>query len=267
MKRSVKESVKENMPFFQTAWLALNPWRYDEAGDRSMGNILKYFFSFVFIVFVLAILFMLPTIASFVSNQMSHFDKLEVKFTTEMNSPVVFPENDPFITLDTREAEAELKEGRFLVTDENLYSKQYITGKVTKTDLGEYKNLLNNEGIVILLMLLMLPSLLFLFYLAYTIKILIVVLLVSVVTFVIARVIRFDLGFLDTLKMSLLAATPMIIIDLIRLPFNLNVYYAQYVAFLVFLIVGVIKTGSFEGPGGRKKHGKRQGYIDLGKNM
>jgi hypothetical protein len=266
MKRSVKESVQETVPFFQTAWLALNPWRYDEAGDRGMGSIFKYFFSFVFAVFVLAIILMLPAIASFVDNQMSHFDELKVTFETEMNSPVVFPENNPFVTLDTRKEEGTLKEGRFLITDDYLYTKQYFTGKVTQHDLGPYKNLLANEGIVIFLLLLTVPSLLFLFYVAYTIKVLLIVLLATIIAFVVARVVKFELPFLDAMKAGLLAATPMIIIDLVRLPFGFNVYYAQYIAFLVFFIVGVIKIGEFEG-GGRRRSGKRRGYIDVGKRL
>ena len=95
--RSVKESVKESRYFFRTLWLALNPWRYEEAREKGTGKMFKYFFSFVFLAFVIAIVLMLPAIGTFVDRQMSHFDNLEVRFNTSMNSAVVFPENDPFV--------------------------------------------------------------------------------------------------------------------------------------------------------------------------
>ncbi|MFC1742244.1 hypothetical protein ACFL3V_06945 [Nanoarchaeota archaeon] len=267
--------MKESVPFFRTIWLALNPWRYDEMSDRELGSISKYFFSFVFVAFVLAIVLMLPMIASFVNNQMSHFDVLEVKFNTSMNSAVVFPENDPYVTIDTREAEGKLKEGKYLITDEYLYRKAFITGKIKQEALGPYKDLAANEGMVVALLLLMAPSLLFLFYVSYTIKILLVVLLVSLISLVVTRVMKFEVDLVDTLKTGLLAATPMIIIDLVRLPFGVNVYFAQYIAFLIFFIVGIVKVGSFEGfrpksikPKRRKIRRSGKGkYIDMTKNI
>jgi hypothetical protein len=263
----MKEKMKESIPFFKTIWLALNPWRYDELGEKPTRSVFKYFFSFVFMAFVLAILFMLPAIAGLVTNQMDHFDVLEVKFNTTMNSPVVFPENNPYITLDTRKEEGKLKEGKFLITDDYLYRKKMFTGKVAREPLGPYKNLLANEGMVILLLLLMMPSLLFLFYIGYAIKVLLVVLIAAVLGLVLGRIIKFELQFVDALKAGLLAATPMIIIDLIRLPFALNVYFAQYIAFLIFFIVGIIKVGEFEGASPRRRKGKKGRYVDLTKRV
>jgi hypothetical protein len=262
---TMKDSMKETVPFFKMAWLALNPWRYDELGDKSTGKVFQYFFSFVFLAFVAAILLMLPAIASFANNQMSHFDVLQVKFNTSMNSPVVFPENDPYVTIDTRKSEGKLKEGKFLITDDYIYRKT-LTGRVAREDAGDFKDLLANDWMVLVLLLLVMPSLLFLFYIGYAVKVILVVFLVTVLSIIITRVAKFDILFVDTLKTGLMAATPMIIIDLIRLPFGLNVYYAQYIAFLIFFIVGTIKAGEFEGVRPRKKrHGKRKGYVDLGK--
>ncbi|MBN1544512.1 DUF1189 family protein [Candidatus Woesearchaeota archaeon] len=260
----MKEAVKESVPFFKTIWLALNPWRYDEAKDRGTGNILKYFFSFVFLAFVLAIILMLPAIANLVTTQMSHFKVLEVKFNTSMSSPVVFPANNPFVTIDTRKSEGDLKQGKFLITDDYLYTKN-VFGGVRKDALGPYKNLTQNEGIVIAALLMLLPSLLFLFYVYYVLKVLMIVLIATLLGFVIARLVKFELTCLDALKAGLLASTPMIIIDLVKLPFNFNVYFAQYIAFLMFFIVGVIKIGEFEGSGGRSR--KKGRYIDLGKKI
>ena len=213
---------------------------------------------------------MLPAIASFATNQISHFDTLQVKFNTSMNSPVVFPQNNPYVTIDTRKAEGTLKEGKFLITDDYMYRKG-IFGKVQREALGPYKDLGSNQWIVVALLLLMTPSLLFLFYIAYAIKLLLVVLLATIIAWIVGRIAKFDILFSAGLKAGLLAATPMIIIDLIRLPFALNLYYAQYVAFLIFFIVGVIKMGDFEGgsSGGLRKRKKSRGskgkYIDLTK--
>lgn len=263
----MKEEVKKSLPFFKTIWLALNPWRYDKLQERGTGSAFKYFFSFVFLAFVVAIVLMLPAIASFANNQISHFDVLEVKFNTSMNSPVVFPENNPYITIDTRKAEGTLKEGKYLITDDYMYRKG-IFGKVQREALGPYKDLGANDWIVVVLLLLMTPSLLFMFYIAYALKLLLVVLLAAALAWLAGRLLRFELPFTDAIKAGLLAATPMIIIDLIRLPFALNLYYAQYVAFLIFFVVGVIKLGDFEGGSGRtrkrKKKGRSKGgYVDL----
>jgi len=264
----MKEQIRESVPFFRTIWLALNPWRYDEVRERTTGNAFKYFFSFAFLVFVLSIIFLLPTIGGFVNSQLKHFDKLEVSFNTSMNSPVVLPGNNPYITIDTRKSEGQLKEGMFLITDDYLYMKPFF-GSVTKERLAPYKNLAENEGTVIILLLLMLPSLLFLFYIGYAIKLLVIVLLATMIGFVITRIAKFDVDFLNALKAGLFAATPMMIIDLVRLPFGLNVYFAQYIAFLVFFIMGIVKVGEFgERKGSSGRHKSRKGeYIDLGRGI
>ena len=261
----MKEAVKESMPFFRTIGLALTPWRYDEVGERTTRNLLKYFFSFVFLAFIVAVLLMLPAIAGLVTNQMSHFSVLEVSFNTSMKSPVVFPENRPFVTIDTRTSEGQLKEGRFLITDDYLYMKG-IFGGVQKESMKSYKNLTANEGMVIFLLVMMMPSLMFMFYIGYAIWLMAIVLIAALLGFVIARVAKFDIPFLDAIKVGLLSATPMIIIDVIRLPLNLNVYFAQYIAFLVFFIVGIIKAGNFEGSRSSKRSNKGK-YIDLTKNI
>ncbi|MBW2963837.1 DUF1189 family protein [Candidatus Woesearchaeota archaeon] len=263
------KELKESLPFFKMIWLALNPWRYDELHERTTGNVMKYFFSFVFVVFVLAIVLMLPAIASFANNQMSHFDTLEVKFNTSMNSPVVFPENNPYVTVDTRKSEGTLKEGKYLITDDYIYMKT-IFGGVRSEKLGGYKNLLANDWMVLVILLLLMPSVLFLFYIGYVIKLLLVVLLAAILGLVITRIAKFDITFGGAVKTGLMATTPMIIIDLIRLPFALNLYYAQYIAFLIFFIVGIVKIGDFEGSRPHKhKSGKRKGggYIDLTKKI
>jgi hypothetical protein len=255
--------IKESVPFFKSIWLALNPWRYDELKDRGTGMVLKYFFSFIFLAFILAVIVMLPAISGIVSRSMGHFDTLAVSFNTSMNSAAVFPEKSPYITLDTRTSEGKLKEGRFLITDDYLYWKQYITGEVNREPLGQYKNLLANEGLVVALVVLMAPSLLFLFYILYAIKVFLIVVLATILCFVITRLARFDVPFLESLKVAMMSATPMIIIDLVRLPLGLNVYYAQYIAFLIFFIAGTIKAGEFEERKGRGKHRGKGGYIDL----
>ncbi len=265
MKGSVKESMKETLPFFRTIWLALNPWRYDEARETGTGKVFKYFFSFVFLAFVIAVLLMLPAIGSIVSEQLDNFKTLTVSVDTEMEKPVVFPEKRPYIIIDTREPEAMLKEGKILITGDNMYTKG-LTGKVDKHPLGPYKDLLANEVVLIIAILLMLPSLLFLFYIGYAIKLLLVALLAAVLGFIIGRIIKFELLFKDALKTGLLAATPMIIIDVIRMPFGLNVYGAEYIAFAIFFIVGAIKIGDFEGGGRRRSRKPGKGrYIDLTK--
>ena len=257
MKGSVKESVKETIPFFKSIWLALNPWRYDELRDKRMRVVFKYFFSFVFLVFVLSIVFMLPTIGGFVNKQLSNFEKLEVSVNATMKNAMILPENNPVVTVDTRKEEGKLKEGRLLITDKYLYVNYPFRLTVERYEIGSYKDLLVNQGIIVSVLLLMLPSLLFLFYMVYAIKVLFIILLATIIGFVISRVAKFEILFGDTLKTGLFAATPMLIIDLIRLPFGFNVYYAQYIAFLIFFIVGMIKVGEFEGRGHRKTHKKK----------
>lgn len=266
----LNESVKKSLPFFRTIPLAVMPWRYDRLKEKSAVGCFKYFFSFIFLAFVIAVVLMLPTIANFVDSQMSHFDTLAVSFDAKMNSAVMFPKNNPIVTVDTSLKNTTIKEGRVLITDDYIYKKSLL-GRITQEPVGAYKNLLANENMVIFILLLMLPSLLFLFYLAYAVKTLFIVLLAVLVGFVVTRLVRFDVSFKETLKIALLSSTPMVIIDLVLLPFNLNIYFAQYAVFLLFFIIGIVRSGDiarggeFGGSRNKRSYSSGGNYIDLTK--
>ncbi len=253
------------IPFFKTLGLSLLPWKYAELKEKSMRSVFGYLFSFVFLAFFISIIIMLPVIGSFVSTQMSNFEKLEVSFNTTMKKEMSIPQNDPFVTVDTRKSTGKLEEGRFLITDDYMYVKG-VMGDIDKYALKEYKNLLNNEGIVVLLLLLLLPSLLFIFYLAYAIKILLIIMLAAAVAFIIARIAKFEITFGNVFRASVFSTTPMILIDIINLPLNFELFYAQYFVFVLFLVIGVIKMGDFEGTHHIHKAGKK-GYLDLSKEI
>jgi hypothetical protein len=258
--------------FFKDVWLALNPWRYDEVPDRTGKETFRYFFGFLFLMFVIALLLFIPAIASFVGNFMDHFEVLELKANTTMKSALLIPEERPMVTIDTRISEGELTEGKVLITDDYVYSKKPWSSKVVRSPVGDYNDLLENQWFLTLLLIMLLPAMLFLFYILYAIKALLIILLATLVAFIVARLSRFEVSFADGFKCGLLAATPMIIIDMLTVPFRLNTYGAPYIAFAIFFIVGFIKAGNFEGhsrsrpsrhKSKRGRGGGKGGYIEL----
>jgi hypothetical protein len=256
-KSSEWNSQKE---FLRTIWLALNPWRYDELKERGMVNLFKYFFSFVLVVFVISVLMMTPTIVGFVDNSLAHFNELSIDINTSMNSPLLIPSENPLVTIDTRQSEGTLNEGRMLVTDDYIYTKTPF-GKVKQTGSGQYKDILGNEWFLVGLMIMLTPSLLFIFYLGYVIKILLIILLAAILGVIVSRFIRFEVYFRDLFKVGLIGSTIMIIIDMIRLPLGLNLYYSQYLVFLIFFVIGMVRIGEFEGSRGKKQ----SKYVDMSK--
>ena len=251
--------------FFKTVWLALNPWRYDEVQDRTGKETFKYFFGFLLLMFVIALLLFIPAIASFVGNFMDNFEVFELNTNTTMTSALLIPEEKPVMTIDTRISEGELTEGKLLITDDYVYKKSLFSSKVTRSPVGDYNNLLENQWFLTLLLVLLLPSMLFMFYILYALQALLIILLATIIAFIVARISRFEISFADGFKCGLLAATPMIILDMITTPFRLNTYGAEYVAFAVFFIVGFIKAGSFEGSAPRSKHRRKSGKRRKGK--
>ena len=258
--------------FFRTVWLSLNPWRYDEVHDRTGKSLSAYFFGFMLLMFVIALLLFIPAIASFVNGFFGHFEVFDVDTNTSMKSALLIPEDKPVLTIDTRISEGELTEGRMLITDDYVYKKMLFSSDIHRSRVGEYGNLLENQGFLTLLLIMLLPSLLFVFYILYAVKVLLIILLANILAFVVARISRFEISFGAGFKCGLLAATPMIIIEMLTVPFRLSTYGAPYIAFAVFFIVGFIKAGSFEGgspkSGNRRRSGKhsrgsKDRYIEL----
>ncbi|MBI4739086.1 DUF1189 family protein [Candidatus Woesearchaeota archaeon] len=278
--------MKRSIHFFKTIGTSLNPSSYGDLIERSNKSAFKYYFSLIYLAFIVSVLIFLPFIGQIPNKldaALSHFDQLEVNLKTEMNSRLVIPfAGSPLITIDTRIDEAELTQGKVLVTDKNVYYRPRLWGKqnVVQEKISKYENLLQNKENTIWFLtsviFLMMPTLVFLLYAAVAIKGILLLALELFVALVITRIARFYIGFNELLRIAIYSATPGVVLFLVLHPLYYYVAPEQWVRYvakfvplavsLLYFIVAVKSNGVRETPkqrNQRKRKGKGAEYVEL----
>lgn len=267
-----KEVLKKTLPFFKAILYSLNPSKYEELIERRFKDIAKYFLSIIFLAFIVSVILMTPKVGVMIDEKLSGFESIDMSINATMQNPVVlFPNSLFFTTVINTNAKkvntSSLNKIENVVTNDYLYHKKLISRKVIVSSVDNLKELKNNKGILLTLIILMLPSLLFLFYLYYLIKILLFILIATCIALIVCRVSRLIISFFEILKIGLFASTALIIIDVLRLPFDFSIYYAQYIVFLVLFIIGIVSIAEFEDKNTRKSHKRKKRkkeYIEFG---
>ncbi len=222
------------------------PWKYDEIHEKHGWSLFKYFLLLVLAGFLVCLILFLPTVYSSVNGQMDYFKEFTVNVNTTMSRPVYLPYGNPLMVVDTRDKHVKPAGEYLLLTEDDFYVKKPFFMGTQKIDSSDFKDLTDNKGLVTFLILLMLPSLLLMFYVYYLIKTFLVLVLATIIGLVVTRLVKFDITFADLWKVGLLAVTPMVIIDFLRFPFGLFIFWAQYIVFILFFIFGIVKAGDFQ---------------------
>ncbi|MBT7902842.1 DUF1189 family protein [Candidatus Woesearchaeota archaeon] len=269
--------MKQTIPFFKTIAKSFNPLEYDELSDTSNKETTKYFFSYLFLGFVLLVLLLIPTFVSLtgqLESEFSKFDKLSLNIEHQMNEEAnIEIAGRHLFRIDTRAKELNLTSETFLITSSYLYKENYkfpFSNEVKQIKLGEYKNLVDNKSFVSQLLtiisVLLMPSLLILGYGYLVIKYALIIIIASGLALILSRVLKFDITYLEILKICVFSTTPLILLDIIRVAFNFNFYYLNYAVYAIFVILGIGITGEFEERGVKKKRLKRRhkkDYVEI----
>ena len=96
-----KLNLKNNLLFLilKRVYNSANPTEFEKLTHKSIAKAFRHTFFVLFICFIVMSVLALPKIISLKSNlenKFSHFDKLTIDITAEMNSPLVFTENQGF---------------------------------------------------------------------------------------------------------------------------------------------------------------------------
>lgn len=237
--------------FFQTMLESLNPSAYEKLGQKKLTSSINYFVSMVGFFFIVMCLLFLPLAVKLpdrIQDELGKFNTLDISINQSMNAPIMIPEGDPTVTIDTTVAHKDLPEGNILFTKGGIIYRFLPFTKpqmIVKTD-----DLLNKKDqlskILSVMIIAMMPSILVAAFLFSLLKYLLFIILAVLIGFVIARIARFGVTFAEMVKVAMFAATPMIAIAMITKPFVPFAYYIEYIVFLIYLILGAIKVGGFE---------------------
>ncbi|MFQ5474230.1 MAG: DUF1189 family protein [Candidatus Nanoarchaeia archaeon] len=280
--------MDQNKNFFKTLLKALNPSAYDELSERRASEAVKYFFSYIFLAFMIIILINIPFMLgapAYINKQLGKFDRLELTVDAEMNKPVSVTDRTPKLLIDTRYQEynfSNFPEEKYIITDSYFYakkpfsafSKRPLEKQYEAFKMGTFKDVLKNSQwyskLLIWMLILMMPSLLVIGYIYIALKYLLIILAAAFVGMILSRIFRFSITFPRLLKVGLYAITLPILLELIGMMFDFNQYYLHYLLFIAAFILGAIRAGDLEEihprrhrpkVGGKKR--KMKDYVEI----
>jgi len=229
-----KEKIKDakehlvkgvNPAFWKSVILTLHPKSYSELSSRSVRKGFTYLLALLFASFIIMSVISLPNIINlpgYIDNELSKFSKLNISIDAEMDSPVKLTKDDPQIIIDTTGTNTELGEEKLLITEDNIYYRPYAFAKTY--NLSEFKDLTQKKdeisNLLTVAALLLIPTILLTSYVMFFIKYAITILVASLLIFLTARIIKKDISIKRSLNTALYAATPIILIEVIFIPFN-----------------------------------------------
>jgi len=214
-----------NPTFWKKVAITLHPKSYSELSSRSIRKGFMYLIALLFASFIIMSIISLPNIINFpdyVEGELSRFDKLNITIDAEMSSPVKLTREDPQIIIDTTGKSTELGEEKLLITNESLFYRPYA---LTKTyNLSEFKDLTEKKEevskLITLFAILLIPTILITSYIMFLIKYAVTIVVASLLILIIGRIAKKDLGFKRSINTALYAITPVVLIEVIFIPFN-----------------------------------------------
>lgn len=257
--------------FSQTVMHALNPKHYTHFTHVSLKDAFGYFLTLILVTFFAMSILWIPSLLALpetLTTEFEKFNELSIEIMYDQREPVVLTKDYPLITIDMKNEYDDIEEGLILITKDTTFYRFLPYGGSNK--ISDSENLLENSDemskFLAVVAFMAVPMVMAYAYIYFVIKYTVVVALLGLIGFVLARVVKFDISFADTMRASLFGATPMILLGMLTKPFIPSVGYLDYIVFVVYLVLGCLVLGEFEAD---PIEGKKTAKIDLenvGKN-
>ena len=236
--------MQKTKNFLKTVLMTLNPYNLERLSERVKRHATGYFFSIVFLGFIIMALIFLPQVGFFKSSMqkdIDNFKHLNIDIDYETSEPVRLLRG---IVVDSGENVSGTK-AKMLINKEMVYYGKFF--KTKSINMSEYKDVKEGkEGISKIfstILILILPMLAVLLYIYFAIKFLIVIFVLGGIVYLIARGVKYELSYRETMTIAAYATTLMVLIEMIAFGIGFKTYGIQYLIFIVYLIIGCLKTG------------------------
>ncbi len=237
----------------------LNPDAYDKlCREFSLLGAWKQFFFNYSILFALMLLLFVPAVllgAAGLQAKLAGFDAFTLGGNFSASEPVVLLRT-PDIVVDLT-GDAAMTNEEVLFTKEGVSWKPWLLFGETSRTWDEISDLTGaSRGALFLFLLFLAPSLAFWAGTLFLVGYLLIAIVASIFAFTLPRVWRHKVPYATALKLCLFAATVMMAVELLLLPFYRN-WWLPVLLYVVFLAIGIALVGDRELSGGKGKDAKK----------
>jgi hypothetical protein len=234
VKSKVAKTIRPN--FWRKVIRSLNPPNYADLSEIRIRRGASYVMGVLLAAFIIMVIISLPKITAmpgYIESELSKFDKLNISIDIEMSAPISFTSEDPQIIIDTENNRTEMGSEKLLITDKYIYYRPY--GRTKEQNISELEDLTAKKveisRLITLLIVILMPTILIILYIMSLIKYAITIAVVALLLYIVLRIAKKNLGIRKSINTAIYASTPMILIEVIFIPFN-SKYLVQMFQFM-----------------------------------
>jgi len=239
--------MKKVIGFHRTFFQTLFPKNYEDFSESKIKNTFNYYATLIFTSFVVMLILLIPVAIQLPDKIESEFENIEeltfnIEFKTE--KPIMIPDKNPILLINY--ANNTPSQSAKVIINNNIIYAGLLMKKFTK-DLREYKDAKKNPGpvsnIVAFILILMLPTLLLIFFFYLFIKFSLVILVATLVGMILAMIMKYRVETKKIFNSAVYGSSLTVLLDLILFALGISLYYIQYLPLLIYVIVGIQKSG------------------------
>ncbi len=222
-KNRVTDTIRLN--FWKKVLLAMHPRQYSELSARSLKSGIVFILSLMLASFIVMALVSAPRLLSmnsYIESELSKFSELNISISAKTSEPVMIAGEDPQIIIDTSITSPEMGSEKALVTEEFMVYRPY--GRQRVINFSEFKDITAKKSeasrLIVFIFILLIPTLFITAYAMLLAKYAITITAFALVLFAGVRIAKKDLGIKKALNTAIYAATPMIFLEIVLMPFN-----------------------------------------------
>ncbi len=222
--------------FFTILLQSITPSGYRKLRDIEPLKAASYVIVLVLFSMLLKMVFAIPLAIDMydsMQNASSKFSKASFQGALKTNEPILIPEKNPLIQIDTS-PEAKRVGEVFITGKEVIYGKIDSPSSVAFPDFSEAAAKEEVKKGVLLLVALIMPSVIILLFLGVVIKAALIALIMGTIAFSIGSYRKMSQSYPSALALALYSTTAMVLIEAAAIPLRLGSYL-----FPIFSILGM----------------------------
>jgi hypothetical protein len=211
--------------FWRKVMFALHPKSYSDLSSVRVKRGFGYLLSLLLASFIIMSIISLPRIAVLpeaISSEISRFDSINLSIDIETSAPVRIPEKDPQIVIDTENPGAKMGNEKILIAGDYIYYRPYASAK--GYNLSEFNDLKEKKDdasrFLTFIFIVLIPTILLASYIMFLVKYIVSIAVMAALIFVMIRVAKRDIGIFRAWNTALYASTPMVLLEVVMIPFN-----------------------------------------------
>jgi len=228
--------------FIKTLVRSLNPLAYGGLSSQTLKGLVQYFLLLLVISGALAVLISIPRIVSIpssIDSYLGSFSSLELTVNYTMEKPILIPEKRPLVSINLA---SNVPDKAFIMLNQTMLTYKWLFFKHSYSTNAFSEPLQYSseiKGLLIFLGILILPLMLVAIFIYLILKFSLMIILLGIITFIVMKIIKNKFTLLKLVKIGIIAATPMIIIDTLNIGWNFNLFFIPQIIFIAVYVMGI----------------------------